>query len=915
MRGAVADIMGLPMAGESERRSDEVSADFVELLLAERKDGLVRPLDDYLEMFPGFEDVVLRAYLRHKPPGLEAGAPSPTGGRPAGSAAAAIGAPADRRTVGRYRVIRQIGRGGQATVYLAEDARLHRRVALKVMDPGFSAGSVSVERFRREAEITSRLDHPGICTVYESGDDGGVLWIAMRYVEGETLAKRVASAREGAPSASTTAFVVIGERQETRPATAPTGGSSAPTSRTEIAELLAFFEHAAHALHAAHEAGVVHRDVKPGNLMVTPAGEPVILDFGLALDVEADNPTLTRTGDIMGTKEYMSPEQIAGNTIKLDRRTDVYSLGVSLFECLTLRRPFEAPTREGLYQAIMTKPPPDPRSLNPAIHADLRVAIGTAIEKDRDRRYQTALDFAEDLRRVRMHEPIVARPPSAATRLLRWARRNPGLAVSLGSLIAVLAGGLITALVLFNKADRAVAERNRLEDLRLASDLIDGVERFRPAWPELVRGEGGMDAWLARAAALLDRAASERRRLEATIGAPAVEAAIAGGDRSGSGAEKAAWAVAGTDVSWIDALTLESLRRTGTVERMKRRVEQRRAFALEVDARTIVEHADPWARARREISDLAASPHYGGLTLPPQRGLIPLGPDPRSRLQEFAVWGTGTIPARSPNDGTLELDDDSCVVVVLVPGGSFPMGSPVDDAGHQDSEALHVVTLDPFFIGKHEVTQAQAVLMSEGTARAGYHPGRQLAGPAMTVRHPMESVTWFEASGMCQRFGLALPTEAQWEYACRAGTRTPWSCGASEADLNGAANLFDASAVAVEPMRRAPDTAAWDDGYPYHAPTGTLRPNPFGLFDVHGNVLEWCSDTFFKIALSREDHRPGDGLLVSAAATVDPEAHRAARGGSHYTGTSFARSARRLRFPASARNQALGFRVARAVLR
>ena len=138
----------------------------------------------------------------------------------------------------------------------------------------------------------------------------------------------------------------------------------------------------------------------------------MILDFGLAQEVEGDQPTLTMTGDLMGTPAYMSPEQIAAQRITIDRRTDVYSLGVSLYECLTLRRPFDAPTRERLYQAILTKDPADARELNPALPGDVKVVLETALEKDRDRRYQTALDFAEDLRRVRMHE----RHPCEASR-------------------------------------------------------------------------------------------------------------------------------------------------------------------------------------------------------------------------------------------------------------------------------------------------------------------------------------------------------------------------------------------------------------------------------------------------------------------------------------------------------------------
>jgi serine/threonine protein kinase len=207
-------------------------------------------------------------------------------------------------------------------------------------------------------------------------------------------------------------------------------GTSASTTRAQIQDLLTVFEKVARALHAAHEAGVVHRDIKPGNVMVTSAGEPVILDFGLAHAEDQDFESLTRPGDLFGTPAYMSPEQLTRGTLQLDRRTDVYSLGATLYECLTLKRPFEAPTREALYQAILSKEPPDPRSLNPAIPGDLRVVLETALAKDRDKRYQTALELAEELRRVRCYEPIVAKPAGPWTRLRRWSQRNPALATA-----------------------------------------------------------------------------------------------------------------------------------------------------------------------------------------------------------------------------------------------------------------------------------------------------------------------------------------------------------------------------------------------------------------------------------------------------------------------------------------------------
>jgi WD40 repeat protein/predicted Ser/Thr protein kinase len=341
---------------------------------------------------------------------------------------------------GRYQVKQELGHGGQGLVYLAYDTKLHRKVALKVIR-GLGVGSTSqkmLDRFRREAEVTSRLDHPGICTVYDTGVEHGMPFIAMRYVEGETLARQIAAARGNKPAAGAGG---AGAQVASRP-TSP-APSSGPRTWAELCKVLELIEHAARALHAAHEAGVIHRDIKPHNIMVTPEGEPVLLDFGLARELDNEGPTLTLTGELFGTPAYMSPEQLLGQRVQLDKRTDVYSLGVTLFECITWSLPFGAPTHEGLFHAIQTKVAPDPRRLNPAIPFDLKVVTETAIEKDRDRRYATALEFAEDLLRVRRHEPIRARPPGLVVRLRRWARAHPLIATGIAAAALVMSAALV----------------------------------------------------------------------------------------------------------------------------------------------------------------------------------------------------------------------------------------------------------------------------------------------------------------------------------------------------------------------------------------------------------------------------------------------------------------------------------------
>jgi len=372
------------------------------------------------------------------------------------------GEPAEgKRRVGPYEIVRELGRGGQGTVHLALDTRLSRPVALKLFDPGLAVSGELLSRFRREGEIASRLDHAGICPVYEAGLIDGVHFIAMRYVEGETLAARIARARASA-----------------RASAGGTQGRRGSSTRRDVNSVLELVEQVARALHAAHERGLIHRDVKPGNIMITGDQQPVLLDFGLARDASDEQPTLTRSGTRMGTPAYMSPEQITGRRQAIDHRTDVYSLGATLYECLTLERPFRAATLEALYHQILTAEPRPVTRLNPQAGRDLRVVIETAMHKEPRGRYLSALAFAEDLRRVREVRPIQARPAGPLLRLGRFAQRNPLVALFSLALFLVLSAGLVVAALLWQKTEAAL-------DLSETRRLILESRNIAPANPGL----------------------------------------------------------------------------------------------------------------------------------------------------------------------------------------------------------------------------------------------------------------------------------------------------------------------------------------------------------------------------------------------------------------------------------------------
>ena len=305
------------------------------------------------------------------------------------------GALAGRR-LGAYQVERPLGAGGMGEVYLARDERLERRVALKILPAYFVADPERVARFEREARAVSALNHPNILTVYEVGREDGLHFIATEYVEGRTLRELVGA-------------------------------------RPRLKELLSVVSQAAEALSAAHAAGVVHRDVKPENVMVRADGYVKVLDFGLAKlletagGAEATGAARTQAGTVMGTLAYMSPEQATGDT--LDQRTDIWSLGVVLYELATGVKPFAGAGRLATVKAILDEEPLPPTELDSSLPAELDRIIGKALEKDRELRYQTASDLRADLKRLRRE--IDSSPSSSGGRGLssggrRAARRLVG---------------------------------------------------------------------------------------------------------------------------------------------------------------------------------------------------------------------------------------------------------------------------------------------------------------------------------------------------------------------------------------------------------------------------------------------------------------------------------------------------------
>jgi WD40 repeat protein len=314
--------------------------------------------------------------------------------------------------VGHYRILRHIAEGGMGAVYEAEQDSPRRHVALKVVRPGLASPAV-LKRFAHEAQILGRLHHPGIAQVYEAGlAADGQPFFAMEFIRGLAL------------------------------------DEYARCHRLDVSARVGLLARVCDAVQHAHDQGVIHRDLKPANILVEETGQPKVLDFGVARAIDADLLTgagLTQTGQLLGTPNYMSPEQVTADPAAIDHRVDVYALGVILFELAAHRLPYQLENRPlpEVARLILEQEPPRLGSINPELRGDVETIVAKALDKDPVRRYQSAAELAADLRRWLAHEPILARPPSALYHLRKFARRHKGLVGGVVATGVALVLGLI----------------------------------------------------------------------------------------------------------------------------------------------------------------------------------------------------------------------------------------------------------------------------------------------------------------------------------------------------------------------------------------------------------------------------------------------------------------------------------------
>jgi serine/threonine protein kinase/formylglycine-generating enzyme required for sulfatase activity len=777
-----------------------------------------------------------------------------------------------------YEILGEIGEGSMGRVFCARQTEpIARLVAIKVLK-GTATTPAGRARFHEEQRVLARLQHPCIAKILDGGHtEEGRPYLVMDLLAGAPLHQWLATSRPG------------------------------------LDACLDLFLKLCDAVQHAHGKGVIHRDLKPSNILVVEGDgqpEPRVIDFGIARVVGDDQESMhTADHALMGTAGYMSPEQ-DGEAELADARSDVFALGVIVYEMLTGQRPF--PNTLGSSRWVSLPPRPS-RVLSPdhsGSHlGDLDWVVLHALFVEPERRYSTVQEFAADVRRARSHQPVSARAPTWHYVAWRWLRRHRTVAASALIITGLTVLGLLLVVKQWQRAESNWNDYRRLVDDKRLQDLrSEATDTLWPAWPENTRA---MLQWCDRAEVLLGRRGDlELRDREL--------ARLAEQPMSGSELDELAYQreVLGRLIRGLASLA-DPVPREDNLAGMRARSEQ----AVALGETSLVSAADAWREAIEEIADEQLCPRYRGLRLPgPQIGLVPLGRNASSGLWEFWHVESGARPALQRDaDGNLigvTIDEDAGMVFVLIPAGAYVMGAlpkgdelsgdaPIDPDAAPMEQFVRRVTLDAFFVAKHECTQGQWFRMT-GEKPSFVTHRQKSRGNRGDLRYPVEQINWELATRMLARRALLLPTEAQWEYFCRAGTRTIFACGDHVEGLDAHANLADGGSKG---FLRVALQSELDDGYAGTAPVGSFSANAFGLHDCHGNVAEWCRDWLVPYA---RQAAPGDGLRTPIE--EDQQTLRVTRGGDFAERALLSRCASRNAQPPSMQTARTGVRAVRSIL-
>ena len=722
--------------------------------------------------------------------------------------------------VGEFVLEREIGRGGMGVVYLAEQRELGRQVAVKVLPLARLGYTDSLERFRREAKALSSLAHPRIANVLAYGEGETTAWYAMRHVAGHDLAVEIAAQARG-------------EGRRLLPD--HRGRDYVPAVVRRVAELADAIQH-------AHDLGIVHRDIKPANILLDEAGAMNLVDFGLARDARFAD--LSRTGEMRGTPHYMSPEQVKKPREGVRAATDVYSLGVVLYEALSLRRPFDGQTTLDVFHAIERDEPVPLRRHDHRLHRDLEAITFQALRKDSRRRYASARELAADLERFLAHESPKAKPRTALDRLASLCVRH-GLRIG-------LAAAVLAALFLVWRLSAIQTDRSRLETALATLPTAEDFERVGGLESEAARGER---------AAFLQRTDSRLDQLELEF-----EGAL----------EDPRFRRTSQDLRVAAAGLLAALQRPGT--------DGRRGLPGELDLIGRLQNVaglfgifdDPESQTLlRELLDprvhllseppgaLARATRLDSLTeMPVPETTLELGTTPVDVALEPGPWRFrvetpdgrfGEITTWLEEYGlecvlpVLYLRDVEDVVqdMLLVPAGDFHPGVPTLGV----PAPVDPVPMAAFYVDLHEVTNAEyrAFCLDTGTEPPSEWPATwREAWDSAWDDYPATWVDVYQAEAFAAWAGKRLPVALEWDRVARGRVERrlfPW--GDAPQDVESVRLLANVRKPQTQDGGSGTNdlTQTWEHYLTVVEPVGAFASDvtPEGVHDLAGNVREWTT--------------------------------------------------------------------------
>ena len=753
----------------------------------------------------------------------------------------------------RYQIQREIGRGSMGIVYEAQDTRLDRRIALKVLRADLVATETFVRRFLKEAKAAARLSHPNIVSIYDTDEEHGTIYIAMELLAGEPLDKLI-------------------KRKK--------------FTEKEIVHLAV---QTARVLDYAHANGIIHRDIKPGNIIVDPNGRIKITDFGVARIEDPSAPQQTVIGEVLGTPAYMSPEQALGKSV--DGRTDIFSLGVVLYELCTGMRPFRGDTLSAILMAIIHEDPSEPRMINAAISPELARVIMKCMSKAAEDRFQTGKALADALEKlVQREEPVARAEPSTKKSPMRL-----GLLFATILLLLAIGGGL--SYHFLTQRIKAIEERSTAGTMAPLQEQAKTAPGTKP--------EKGPDLDEAR------RKIDELEKTLAEVHSKQIEA-----DKRAKEAEEAK-----RKVEEVEKKKAEADKRSRELEDAKRKAEEleRQKAEAHIKQAEADNRAKAMEDAKRKAEELEGQKAKARIKQAEADNRAKEMENAKRKAEELERQ---KAPAAAKQQEASPFSMNAIgMEFVPIPAGKFIMGSPVDESGRYPNEGpQHEVQITrAFYMGKFEVKVSE---FREFVRATGYRTEAEVKGYAWVLRsskpigghmqtmssvwekqaglywdnpgfsqkenHPVTCLSWNDvtefANWLSKKTGHSyrLPTEAEWEYACRAGTKSGYGFGSD-------ANELEKYAWHLRNSERETH------------PVGQKIPNAWGLYDMHGNAREWCQDWYGEYA---------------AGSVIDPVgpaigAARLQRGGSWGAVAKDLRCAERSKSEPSRANNRLGFRLVR----